>query len=87
MTLDHDSGDMTGPDGLNVVYRADQSSDGTFELFRVPIAGLAPPALLTPMPAGGRVEADFELSADGMLLFYRAGTPAHRLWRCLTPWN
>jgi hypothetical protein len=67
-----------------LVYRADQRSDGRFELFSVPAAGARPPRraldgtartdrqLLTPLDAGRSVQPDFLLSADGMQVLYRA---------------
>ncbi len=55
----------------HVVYRADQTVDQRFELFRVPIGG-GTPVLLTPVAAGVGVQGGYVASSDGQTLYYLA---------------
>lgn len=57
-------------DSLRVVYRADQETDGTFELYGVPIGGGAVVKLNEPAIAGDVL--DFEVSPDARQVVYRA---------------
>jgi len=62
------------PDGSRVVYRADQGTDGIFELYSVPIAGPASAGvkLNGPIVAGGDVFCDYQISPDSSRVVYRA---------------
>lgn len=61
------------PVGERVLALADLVVNETFMLFSVPIDGSAGPAPLSrPMVAGGDVEPDFVISADGEWAAYRA---------------
>jgi Tol biopolymer transport system component len=86
------TGDVTDfaftPDGRHVIYRADARADQRFELFRVPLGGPPPPhrrpgaepparvTLLTPLPPGAAVQADWSLAPDGSQVVYRANAEA-----------
>ena len=63
-----------GPDGLRVVYRADQLVDETFELFTALVDGSAAPLPLT-SPAVDVTE-DYRFGASGRVLF--TGKPGQR---------
>src|SRR5262249_32205298 len=72
-------GDVTAfaltPDGTRAVYRADQDSDETFELFEAPLDGSAASARLSAPATSGAVVgavADFRTSAGGTHAVYRA---------------
>lgn len=58
-------------DGSRVVYRANPTQPGLFELFSVPSGGGAVTRLNQQIVAGGSV-LDFVLSADGSQVLYRA---------------
>lgn len=61
------------PDSTQVVYRADQNTDGLSELFSVAIqGGNTPQRLNTDLPNGGGVDFDFQISPDGARVVYRA---------------
>jgi Tol biopolymer transport system component len=61
------------PDGARVLYLADQVTDDVFELFSVPIDGSAAALELSgALVAGGDVQTDFQGSADGAWVVYRA---------------
>ena len=60
------------PDGATVVYRADQDTDGVFELYSVPITGGAPTKLNGPLIPGGDVQSGFQISPDGATVVYIA---------------
>jgi Tol biopolymer transport system component len=68
------SGFVISPDGSRVVYRADQDTDGVYELYSVPIAGPASAGVkLNPsLPSGGDVQTGFDVSPDGSWAVYRA---------------
>lgn len=59
-----------GPAG-RVVYRADSTTDGTFELFSVPLDGSAAPAALCP-PMTTEGVWSFQFSPDGASVVYLA---------------
>ena len=59
-------------DGEYVVFRADANTDGTIDLFSVPLAGGIPTQLNQAMPAGASVRGDYQISADGTRVVYRA---------------
>ena len=59
-------------DGEYVVFRADANTDGTIDLFSVPLAGGTPTQLNQAMPAGASVQGDYQISADGTRVVYRA---------------
>jgi Tol biopolymer transport system component len=61
-------------DSARVVYRADQQSDGAFELYGVPLAGPAASVvkLSLGLVAGGGVENDYRISPDSARVVYRA---------------
>jgi len=66
-------GVLASADGSTVFYRADQTTNDVFELFRVPIDGSAAPVRVNlALPSGGDVEPDVRLIARGNRLFYRA---------------
>lgn len=68
------SGFAISPDGSQVVYRADQEANDTFELYSVPIEGPASDGvkLNLEMVAGGNVISGFLISPDGSRVVYRA---------------
>ena len=77
------AGDLSGdiafsPDGAQLVYSADQDTDGVIELYQV--SRLAPGdtvKLNGPLTAGGNVSASgFETSSDGKRLIYLADQDA-----------
>src|SRR5206468_2841591 len=56
-----------------VVYVADQDVNDTYEIYRSPIDGSAPPLrLVGPLPVGANILPDLELSPDGSRVVYRA---------------
>jgi Tol biopolymer transport system component len=55
-----------------VVYRADQDTDGVFELYSVPIDGGTVTKLNDPLVAGGNVAASFWIGADSSWVYYQA---------------
>lgn len=59
------------PDGMDVVYIADEDGDGDAELYRVPVSGGAPVKLNGPLVANGAVQF-FLISADGGHVIYTA---------------
>lgn len=59
-----------------VVYRADQNSDGVFELFSVPITGGTPVALHPPLVSGADVQSGFVVSPDETRVYYTADHPS-----------
>jgi formylglycine-generating enzyme required for sulfatase activity len=59
------------PDGLRVVYVADQETDGVNELYSIPLQGGASSKLNAPLIAGGDVHA-FAVSPDGQRVVYMA---------------
>jgi len=59
------------PDSSRVVYRADQQTDGVFEIYSVPSAGGIAVKLNGVMTSGG-VVANFEISPDSTRVIYRA---------------
>ena len=62
-----------GPDGLTVVYLADQEQNERFELYAVPLDGSASPVKLNgALVAGGDVQPDFAFTPDGSNVVYRA---------------
>lgn len=63
---------LLSPDGQTVVYRADQDTDGIFELFAVPVTGGDEVKISGPMIPDGDVEADYAFSAAGDTIVYRA---------------
>ncbi len=65
------AGFIVSADSATVVYLADQSTDGTNELYRVPIGGGAVTQLNGALPAGGNV-LEFNVSPDGARVVYRA---------------
>ena len=69
------------PDGSSVYYVADQVTNGTYELFRIPLAGGAAVRVNGALVAGGDVGLTegsayahhaFELSRDGRFVLYMA---------------
>ncbi len=60
------------PDGVRVVYRADQGVNDVFELFSVPIDASASPVELSGPLLPGAAVLDFAFSADGTRVAYRA---------------
>jgi len=66
-------------DGARAVYRADQRTNDTFELFSVPVDGRAAPVLLNAaLVAGGSVGA-FDLSPDARRVAYLATQDSARI--------
>ncbi len=59
------------PDGRYAVYRADQDTDGVFELYSVSLGGGVPVRLHPPLPAGRSVP-NFQISPDSSRVLYRA---------------
>ena len=59
------------PDGTRVAYRADQVTDGTFELFVNDIGGGAPVKVNGTL-LGSQVASDFEWAPDNSRIAYRA---------------
>jgi Tol biopolymer transport system component len=58
---------------VRVVYRADQQTNDVLELYSAPIDGSAPAVKLNgALAAGGDVQAEFRISADGTRVLYRA---------------
>lgn len=66
------SSQLFSPDGQWVVYWADQETDGTFELFSVPVGGGAVVKLNPPLVADGDVSPDIGISADSATVVFRA---------------
>jgi len=61
------------PDAQRVVYCADAVMDQRFELYSVPSDGSAAPLVLNgPLPGGGDVQQQFELTPDGASVVYEA---------------
>ncbi len=60
------------PDGQYVAYRADQDTDGIFELFAVPVAGGDEIKVSGPMIPEGDVESDYAFNPAGDTIVYRA---------------
>ena len=61
------------PDGLCVVYRADQDANNVQELYSVVTDGSAAPVKLSaPLVGGGDVKRGFVLTPDGQRVVYRA---------------
>ena len=59
------------PDSSRVLYNADQTTDGVFEIFIVPSAGGTAVKLNGPLVAGGNV-LDQQFSPDGSRVLYQA---------------
>lgn len=59
------------PDGLWVVYLADQETDGAVDLYSVPIEGGPPTRLSAALPSGSQVIA-FEITPDSRRVLYIA---------------
>jgi Tol biopolymer transport system component len=73
---DIDNGDLRrpaiSPDGLHVVFVADQATDEARELWSVPIDGQSPPVRLSgPLPSGTGIEK-FVIAPDSEHVVYRA---------------
>jgi Tol biopolymer transport system component len=64
-------GTLITPDGLHVVFRADQDTDEVFDLYRVPLAGGANLRLNGTLTAGGYV-SQFLPTPDSSRLVYAA---------------
>ncbi len=60
------------PDNTHVVYKADQDTDGLFELYSVPLAGGTPVKLNGPLAGGREGVLDFKLSSDSSRVVYTA---------------
>ncbi|MFP6873021.1 MAG: hypothetical protein VCA55_05865 [Verrucomicrobiales bacterium] len=69
---DVQSGFQISADGGTVVYRANQDSDGVYELYSVAIGGGASTKLNGALVPGGVVQSGFQVSADGGTVVYRA---------------
>jgi len=72
------------PDALTVVYRLDQASAGSFELWSVPIDGSAAPVRLSGTLTGGGDVGAFALSPDGTQVLFLADREFNdrtELWR------
>jgi hypothetical protein len=66
---------LISPDSSQVVYRADQDTEGVMELYRVPLDGSAAPVKVNgPLVngRGGQVRNDFRISPDGSRVVYSA---------------
>jgi len=64
------------PDSSRVVYVADQETDGTFELYSVPISGPSGSGIKISQPMTGGAEVDewnFEITPDSSRVVYVAG--------------
>ena len=62
-----------GPDGSQVIYRADQNADEVFEVFSVPSTGGSPVRLNGPLVDGGDVrQQGLQFSPDGTRVLYLA---------------
>lgn len=59
-------------DSSRVVYRADQDTDNTFELYSVPILGGVAVRLNEDLIGGGDVAEEFDISADSQTVVYIA---------------
>jgi len=69
-----------GPDGMRVVYSADQATDDVIELYSVPLdRSSAPVRLSGPMAANGDVLGVFRISPDGSRVIYRADQDADQV--------
>jgi Tol biopolymer transport system component len=65
------------PDGSTVAYRADQLTDGQFELFRVPIDGGQPAVRLSgTLPADRDVGPEFVISPDSTRVLFQSNRDA-----------
>jgi len=70
---DVEQGFVLTPDGSRAVYRVDQNTNDTIELYSVPIDGSAPAVRLNaPLVGGGDVQPGMQVSADGLRVVYRA---------------
>ena len=70
---DFDFDVRAGPRGIRVVYRADPDHNGTVELFSVPLDLSASAVRLhQSLLAGRSVQRDFQVSADGAHVVFRA---------------
>lgn len=69
-----DTGFLLAPGGARVLYRADQTSDGVFELFSAPVDGSATAVRLHPALASDRdvVRSQFLFTLDGQRVLYVA---------------
>jgi len=61
------------PDGLWVVYLADQEVDERFDLYAVPLAGGPGQRISALLPPGEALAFDFTISSDSTRVLYRAG--------------
>jgi uncharacterized repeat protein (TIGR01451 family) len=61
-----------GADSSRVVYRAEQDTDGVYELYSVPIAGGQVLKLNPPLVPGGNVGENFYITPDGTTVVYIA---------------
>jgi Tol biopolymer transport system component len=59
------------PDGQRVVYRANASISGAYELYSVPTGGGTPVKLNLDLTSGRFVESDFQFSPDSSRVVYR----------------
>jgi len=67
------SSDFTiSTDSSRVVYRADQETEGVFELYSVPIGGGSVTKLNDTLVSGGDVDQGFAISADSSRVVYLA---------------
>jgi len=77
---DVQGGFVISPDSTRVVYLADQTSDGVFELFSRPIDGSGSAVKLNSTPvSGGDVLAGFRISPDSAWVVYSADQNADGL--------
>ncbi len=68
-----DSSDyLVSPNGQFIVYRADQNTDGVFELYSVPVGGGPVVKLNGSLVSAGNVVSEFQISADSTRVVYRA---------------
>ncbi|NTU79490.1 MAG: hypothetical protein HGA45_08820 [Chloroflexales bacterium] len=63
---------LVSPDGRWVVYRADQETDNSYELFAVALSGGTPHRLNQSLAPGTSVESDFQINPDSQRVVYRA---------------
>jgi hypothetical protein len=59
------------PNGTGVVYRADQNTDGVFEIYRA-VFGFAGPPRLNPALVAGQNVATYDVAPDSNSAIYRA---------------
>ncbi len=89
ITLPTSGGDVDpsfqiSPDGTRVVYLADPSATGSYNLYSVPIGGGTSTKLngtLPPPPTPGSVDTGFKISADSTRVVYRADQSAYGVYQ------